>query len=274
MMQEFLSQFKEVYQKSGISISFDEYLRRAKYILFIGFIVSYFLITGAHFLLRIQGPNVIPSTFILSISSTFILALLVLWYPVYEKDLAVTDIDHNLLNSVTFMLLLSKGGLSIERIIERVAETESSKYIKSLLNKFIVNIKVFGLNPQESLSDMGARSPSDRFTKFIDGVVTATQTSGELDKLFTYESEVLIQQKEEENLALLNNLGFISEIYVTILVIAPLLMIILLTTFSFASGDSSSATSGINSLNLVVFAGIPIISAVLMILVDMQVTVD
>ena len=94
-----------------------------------------------------------------------------------------------------------------------------------------------------------------------------------MDKLFEYESEVLIQKKEEENLALLNNIGFISEIYVTILVIAPLLMIILLTTFSFASGNSS-AESGINSLNLVVFGGIPVISAVLMILADMQVTVD
>lgn len=273
MMKEFLSEFKETYQKSGISISFDEYLRRGKLILGIGFIVLYFLITGVHYLFRVQGPNVIPSTLVLTITSTLVIALLLLGYPIYEKDLATTDIEHNLLNSVTFMLLLSKGGLSIERIIERVAETEPSKYIQSLLNKFLVNIKAYGLNPQESLNDIGKRSPSERFTQFIDGVVTTTQTSGELDKLFEYESAVLIQRKEEENLALLNNIGFISEIYVTILVIAPLLLIILLTTFSFASGDSSS-TSGINSLNLVVFTGIPIISAILMILVDMQVTVD
>lgn len=273
MMQEFLTEFKETYRKSGISIPFAEYQRRGKLILFIGFIVSYFIITGFHYLFRVQGPKVIPSTFALSVSVTMIIALLLLWYPLYLKDLAISDIEHNLLNSVSFMLLLSKGGLSIERIIERVAETESSRFIKSLLNKFLVNIKVYGLNPQESLHDIGERSPSERFTKFIDGVVTATQTSGELDKLFEYESDVLIQKKEEENLALLNNIGFISEIYVTLLVIAPLLMIILLTTFSFASGDGSTAAS-VTSLNLVVFGGIPIISAVLMILVDMQVTVD
>ena len=274
MMQEFLSEFKAIYRKSGISVSFDEYFRRGKLTLFVGFIVSYFIITGVHYLLRVQGPKIILGTFALSLASTAVIALLLLWYPIYEKDLATSDIEHNLLNSVTFMLLLSKGGLSIERIIERVAESEPSKYIRALLNKFIVNIKVYGLNPQESLNDIADRSPSERFNQFIDGVVTATQTSGELDKLFTYESEMLMQRKEEENLALLNNLGFISEIYVTILIIAPLLMIILLTTFSFASGGSSDATSGINSLNLVVFAGIPIISAVLMILVDMQVTVD
>ncbi len=273
MMQEFWSEFNELYRKSGIKMPLDQYLVTARLVLFSGFILFYFVITGFHYLFRVQGPKVIPSTFALSIAATAIIGFLILWYPLYTKDLAVSDIDHNLLNSVTFMLLLSKGGLSVERIIERVAETEPSKHIGSLLNKFLVNIKVFGLNPQESLQDISERSPSERFTQFIDGVVTATQTSGDLDKMFEYESELLIQKKEEENLALLNNIGFLSEIYVTVLVIAPLLMIILLTTFSFTSAEMSGG-AGVNSLNLVVFGGIPIISAVLMILVDMQVTVD
>jgi len=171
------------------------------------------------------------------------------------------------------MLLLSKGGLSIERIFERVSKTEPNEAIKNYLNKFMINIKVYGLNPQESISDISRRSASELFTKFMNGILTTIQTSGDLDKLFEYETNQLLQRREEENTALLNNIGFLSEIYVTILVIAPLLMIILLTTFSFASGASSGASS-LNTLNLVVFAGIPIISAVLIILVDMQVSVD
>jgi flagellar protein FlaJ len=273
MMREFWSEFKDVYRKSGVNRPLDEYIETARYVLAIGFVVFYFIIISLHYVFRVEGPKVLTSSFFLTISATFVLALLIIWYPLYTKDLAVSDIDRNLLNSVTFMLLLSKGGLSIERIIERVAETEPSQYIGTLLNKFLVNIKVYGYNPQESLNDVSDRSPSERFTQFIDGVVTTTQTSGDLDKLFEYESDMLIQHKEEENLALLNNIGFLSEIYVTALVIAPLLMIILLTTFSFTSADLSGG-AGINLLNLIVFAAIPIISAVLMILVDMQVAID
>ena len=81
-----------------------------------------------------------------------------------------------------------------------------------------------------------------------------------------------MQRKQEENETLLNNIGFLSEIYVTLLVIAPLLMIILLTTFSFTSNNSGPG--GINALNLVVFTGIPIIATIIMILVDMQVNID
>ena len=143
---------------------------------------------------------------------------------------------------------LQKSGLSIERIIERVAKTEPNEAIQNYLNKFMVNIKIYGLNPQESISDISRRSASELFTKFMNGILTTIQTSGDLDKLFEYETSQLLQRRDEENVALLNNIGFLSEIYVTILVIAPLLMIILLTTFSFASGSSSGSIIPIQRL--------------------------
>jgi archaellum biogenesis protein FlaJ (TadC family) len=273
MISAFLSEFEKIYRVSGLHRPLEEYYERSKIVLFSCFIGSYFFFTFLHILFRVQGPKVIFGTFALSSATTALLAGLVVFYPLYNKDLIESDISKSLLNSVMFMLQLSKSGLSIERIIERVAKTESNEAIQNYLNKFMVNIKIYGLNPQESISDISRRSASELFTKLMNGILTTIQTSGDLDKFFEYETSQLIQRRDEENVALLNNIGFISEIYVTILVIAPLLMIILLTTFSFASGSSSGA-SGINSLNLVVFAGIPIISAVLIILVDMQVSVD
>ena len=273
MINIFLSEFEKIYRVSGLQRPLDEYFERSKIVLFTGFIISYFFFTFIHVLFGVQGPKVILGTFALSSATTTLIAGLVFVYPIYNKDLVESDISSSLLNTVMFMLLLSKGGLSIERIFERVANTEPNEAIKNYLNKFMVNIKVYGLNPQESITDISNRSASELFTKFLNGILNTIQTSGDLDNLFVYETNQLIQRREAENVALLNNIGFLSEIYVTILVIAPLLMIILLTTFSFASGSSSGA-SGINSLNLVVFTGIPIISAVLVILVDMQVSVD
>lgn len=273
MIDIFLSEFEEIYRTSGLQRPFDEYYERGKLILFSGFIASYFIFTFIHYLFRVEGPQVILGTLALSSAATALIAGLVIGYPIYNKDLVVSEISKSLLNTVMFMLMLSKGGMSIERIIERTAETEPNESIRNYLYKFMVNIKVYGLNPQESIADISRRSPSELFSQFMNGILTTIQTSGDLDNQFEYEAQQLIRRREAENVALLNNIGFLSEIYVTILVIAPLLMIILLTTFSFASGSSSGA-SGINSLNLVVFAGIPLISALLMILVDMQVSVD
>jgi flagellar protein FlaJ len=272
LIDGFLSEFEAIYQKSGVARSFDEYLQLGKLVLFIGFIVEYFLLMGLHYLLGVQGVNLFTGPLILSVILTLVTFVVLAWYPIYIRDIAVNEIDKNLLYTVTFMLMLSKGGLAIEKIIERVSETEQSKYLRNFFNKFLINISVFGFNPQESLRDVKNRSPSELFTRFLDSIVNTIQTSGDLSKLFQFESELLIQRKEEENNELLNNLGFLSEIYVTMLVIAPLLLLVLLTTFSFAG--QSSGTSGINSLNLVVFAGIPLLSILMMILIDMQVSVD
>lgn len=272
MIDRFLSELEEVYQKSGVSRPFDEYLQLGKLVLFISFIVEYFLIVGIHYLFGVQGVKLFSGPLILSVVLTLVTFVVLAWYPLYVRDMAVNEIEKNLLYTVTFMLMLSKGGLAIERIIERVSETEQSKYLRSFFNKFLVNISVFGFNPQESLQDIKNRSPSEIFTRLLDSIINTIQTSGNLSSLFQFEAELLIQRKEEENNELLNNLGFLSEIYVTILVIAPLLLLVLLTTFSFAG--QASGTSGINSLNLVVFVGIPLLSILMMILIDMQVSVD
>jgi len=272
LIANFFSELEAIYKKSGISRPFDDYLQMGKLVLFVGFIVEYFILFGLHYLLKVEGFRLFSGPLILSILFSLVTILLIAWYPLYARDLAMTDINLNLLYSVTFMFMLSKGGVSIERILERGAETEHSKYIRNLLNKFLINITVFGYNPNESLKDISSRSPSEIFTRFLDSIVNTIQTSGKLSSLFQYVSDQLIQRREEENNELLNNLGFISEIYVTMLVIAPLLLIILLTTFSFA-GQTSGA-SGVNSLNLVVFAGIPLISILILVLIDMQVSID
>ena len=272
LINTFLSELEEIYRTSGVTRPFNDYLQFSKMVLFIGFIVEYFTLFGLHYIFDVQGTKLFFGPLILAIVLGLLNLLLLAWYPLYVRDLAVNDIKKNLLYSVTFMLMLSKGGLAIEKIIERVAETETSQYIQKMLNKFIVNIRVFGYNPQESLLDVGKRSSSDLFKKFLDSIVNTIQTSGDLSNLFQYESEQLIMRRESENNELMNNLGLLSEIYVTLLVIAPLLLLILLTTFSFAGQTADS--SGINSLNLVVFAGIPLISMVMLILIDMQVSVD
>jgi len=272
LIENFLSELEDIYGTSGISRPFSEYLQLSKLVLFIGFLVDYFILFGLHYLFGVQGVRQFSGPLILSLVLSLLTFLLLAWYPIYIRDVALNDINRNLLYTVTFMLMLSKGGISIERIIERVSETESSQYIRNLFNKFLINIKVFGFNPQESLRDVSRRSPSERFTRFLDGIVNTIQTSGDLGSLFQFEADQLIKRKEEENNELLNNLGFLSEIYVTMLVIAPLLLLVLLTTFSFAG--SSSGNSGINALNLVVFIGIPLVSAFMMILIDMQVSVD
>ena len=272
MITDFMSEWKRVYQESGITRPFYEYIRLGRIALFIGFIIEYFILVGLHFVMGVEGRALFSRPLILAFIAGLITFLLYLGYPLYVQDLAKKDICQNLLYTTTFMYILSKGGLSIENIMERVSGTEPSGYIRKLSEKFLINIQMFGYNPQESLIDLKKRSPCPLLNDQLDGLVNTIKTSGDLSGFFEYESDQLIKRREEENDELINNLAFLSEIYVTLLVIAPLLILILLTTFSFAG--QLSGRSGINSLNLVVFIGIPLLSLLMIILIDMQVSLD
>ena len=268
MINKILTEVEAQYLKSGAILPFHEYLEIGKRILIVGFISSFFIIFGIHYLLNVQGIILLFSTLFFTILFSLILTLLIGIYPNYIKEIGVKDIEKNLLPSISFMHILSRGGFSIERIIERASETEASEYLCNLYNKFLVNLIVYGNNPQESLRDISARSPSKLFSEFLHGVISTIQTNGALDSFLQFESEKLLRREEQESEKLLNSLGILSEIYVTLLVIAPLLIIIVLTTFSISSGPAISY--GI--LNAVVFLGIPLISLLLIIIIDMKVS--
>jgi flagellar protein FlaJ len=268
MINEILIQVEDQYLRSGAILPFHEYLEIGKRILMVGFVSGFCVIFGINYLLNVHGIMLLLSTLFFTIIFCLILILLIGLYPNYIKDEAVKDIEKNLLPSTSFMHMLSKGGISIERIIERASETESSEHLRNLYNKFLVNLIVYGYNPQESLKDISARSPSMLFSEFLHGIISTIQTNGAIDNVLQFESEKLLRREEQEAEKLFNSLGMLSEVYVTLLVITPLLLIILLTTFSISSGQANSY----GTLNAVVFLGIPLVSFLLIIIIDWKVS--
>ena len=66
----------------------------------------------------------------------------------------------------------------------------------------------------------------------------------------------------------LTGLVYIGEIYVTLMVVTPVLFILMVTILSILGGVSLGG-SPVLQLNLLVFAGIPIMAAVFIIFLDM-----
>lgn len=270
MKERVIQELRKEYISSGLTEPMDEYLRRALIILaavagvsFVSAILIQALVWEPGILLLVARSLGV------SIAATVLGCLAVFIYPNYTKDDSRKEMDKGLLPLVGLMYTLSKGGLSIERIMERLTVSAPDKYSENLARKFTLDVGIYGFNPQDALADIAERSPHMFFKQMVENIITTIQTSGDLTGLFKYQLNSLIQIKEEENQRLLGTLGFLSEIYVTVLVVAPLLLIIILTVFSFA-GDASGA-GGINSLSLIVFLGIPLIAVALLIIVDMQV---
>jgi flagellar protein FlaJ len=164
------------------------------------------------------------------------------------------------------MAVLSASGMPIERILERITEVEDNPPLIHLSKKFLMNVKLFGMNVRTALKDIADMSPSHTFAKQLEAIRTVISTSGDLKTLLTYEVDRQLQVKRESLKSKLNSLVYIGEIYVAMMVITPILFVLLIAILSILGGGLGG--SAIVQLDLLVFVGIPILSAVFLVLLD------
>ena len=261
-------EFREIYDESGLSIFYEDYTKLITFgtlgVFIVSALLSWFIHTSV---LRAQGPRLILGVAISSLLLTALALFGLLYYPVYHKNQMANKIDNTLIYMVSYMTVLASSGISFERIMEHVAEVEPKGPLKRLASKFITDVRLLGFPMSRALKDMAARSPSKSLTRLLDGIDNISQTSGDLKSLLDFNYGRLLQVKRQQLLKMLNTLTYIGEIYVTLMVVAPILFIVMLTILSIPSGGGSTGGS-VTQLNLLVFFGLPFIAAAFLILLD------
>jgi hypothetical protein len=98
-------------------------------------------------------------------------------------------------------------------------------------------------------------------------------TSGDLKGLLVYEVERQLQKKKEILKNNLSTLVYLGEIYVTLMVVMPVLFILMITILSIMGGRSFGGSSVVQ-LNLIIFFGIPVMAAAFVIILDQVLVIE
>lgn len=265
-------EFREIYDESGISTLFSDYVRRMAVIVSVVFVLTAVSSALAHNLFFHLSPQrLFIVTASLSLVTTNITAFSHLLYPLYRRSQLRKEIENSLIYSLSYMNILSAGGGSIEGIMERVSEVEDNPQIRQLARKFVMDIRLLGFDVSATIEDVSRRTPSNILKKLLESIEHNMRMSGELKTLFTYEVERLFHRKREELKRLVRSLTFLGETYVAAMVVGPILFILMITILSVFSG---AGTSSILQLNLIVFFGIPVLAAAFLIILDTQLEGD
>jgi flagellar protein FlaJ len=259
---------RQVYAQSGLHRSYESYVALMLFSSSIAFISTFAVAAPMHCcLLHLAPARFLASAAILScIASIGVLASFVT-YPTYRRDQRRKEIDANLVYTAGYMEVLSAGGISVERIFERVTQVERRVPIRDLANMLMTDVRVFGLDVVSALQDVILHSPSEIFSKLLAGINNTLKTSANLKSLLTFESQRLLHAKREQLKRTLNNLTAFGEIYITGIVIAPIVFIVMITILS-VMGNVTFGLSPIAQLNLLVFFGIPALSAVCIVILN------
>jgi len=259
---------KQIYQKSGLSRLYESYIALMFFASLVTFVSSFAM--GAllhHFLFNLMLFQYIIAVFTFSCVISLTVPIIFTLYPLYRKSQRMKEIDANLVYTTGYMGVLSAGGISIERMFERVTQVERHPPIKDLAIMLIANIKMFGLDVTSSLADIILRSPSETFSKLLIGITNTVKTSGDLKSLLTFETKRLLHAKREQLKKTLGTLISLGEIYIAAMVMGPIVFIVMITILSIM-GNVAFGLSPVDQLNLLVFFGLPMISTIFIIILN------
>lgn len=260
--------FKKDYQKSGIARLYESYVALMLFACLALFVFAFATFALIHYIVFKLGLlQNLGASIALSASIALLASITFLTYPLYLKNLRKGEIDANLVYTVGYMGVLSAGGISTERIFDRVLQVEPRPSIMSLAKGFVTNVRMFGLDVVSSLESVMSRSPSEVFSKLILSIANTVETSGDLRSLLIFETKRLLNVKREQLKKTLNALIALAEIYVTAVVLAPITFIVMITILSIM-GNVAFGVSPATQLNLIVFVGLPMISLVFILILN------
>ena len=259
---------KQAYEQSGLSRLYESYVALMLFASLVTFVLV--LVVGVlfhYFVLKLGMLQVFEAVIPLSMVASLVVSMVFFAYPLYRRDQRKKEIDTNLVYTAGYMGVLAAGGISAERIFERVIQVERRVSIRDLARRFIANIRVFGLDVVSSLDDVSRHSPSEVFSKLLVGMTNTLKTSGDMKSLLTFETERLLHAKREQLKKILNTLLGLGEVYIAGVVMGPITFIVMITILSIM-GNVAFGISPVMQLNLIVFFGIPMISLVFIVVLN------
>lgn len=264
-----IPQYREVYEQAGMPLVYEAYLSTGFLVSFLvmipTFVVSFLLETK--FFPRIAIFVPIAGSAVLSFVSFATAILVWLAYPILRRKGFKSDLENHLAYSFGILGVLAAAGMTLDRLFERIAASDSNEVLAELAKRFLRNVRLFGLDSETALHEVAQHSPSQAFAGMLDSIAVAYKTTGSIHDLVMFESSRLLQDKSDNLRRSIASLSVMAELYITLVVVGPIIFIVMLAIFGLLP-VGSSVPSPILLINLIVFIGIPILSVVFILLLD------
>jgi flagellar protein FlaJ len=172
------------------------------------------------------------------------------------------NIDRNLSYATNYMAAMASADVTPTSIFRGLAQQEIYGEIQTESKKIARDIDFFGKDIVKVLQKAIARSPSDKLQDFLQGIITTANSGGSLKVYFMSKSEQFMRENRIQQEKDLQTLGVMAESFVTVVVAAPLFLIIMMSTMAMMGQKG-----GDDLLMATIFLLIPVMQVVFGVLI-------
>ncbi|MGA1819860.1 MAG: type II secretion system F family protein [Thermoplasmatota archaeon] len=154
------------------------------------------------------------------------------WLPSNKVTERKKNIDRNISYATNYMAAMASADVTPSAIFRGLAQQDIYGEIKIESEKIARDIDFFGKDLMKVLQKAIARSPSEKFQDFLQGIITTAGSGGSLKQYFMAKSEQFMKENRLLQEKDLQTLGVMAESFVTVVVAAPLFLIIMMSTMA------------------------------------------
>jgi flagellar protein FlaJ len=261
---------------AGMDISVRAYLGSA---IFSSILVGFFSFLITAVVIFIMFPIVNPSTpmenlaiisIILGLISGLICSIIIYFPFLYWPQMKASDrkilIEAGLPSTASYLSAMSSSGVPPNRLFYSLAGEESvAQEISKESKRITRDIEIFGYDILKAMRTASERSPSDRFSKFLEGMSATITSGGDITFYLSAESRALMKLKEEETKEFIEQLGVLAEIFMILGVVAPLFFVVIIAILAVISPET---TLGALAMLFLTYILMPILLTMMILLIS------
>jgi len=205
---------------------------------------SYFML-----LLAILAPLVLPTVLFFSN----------LDYPRRLMDVRQRDIDNKLPYAVNFIAAMASANITPEVVFRGLARQKVYGEVQQEAARIMRDIDLLGHDLLTALHTAIVKSPSLKFQEFLQGAITTVSTGGHLKPYFVEKATELMRDNRSIQESFKDQLGLIAEAYVTLVVAAPLFVLVMLAVLLLMDTGTSFTNLAMLFAPILIYFVVPIL---------------
>ena len=243
---------------SDYDVVIEIYIGRMAWFSFITFIVSS-IFFGAGLLLQLPGFGVIHIFFPFIIS---IMIFFIMFYLPFEKISSKRrSIDINMPFALTHLSAIASSGTPPEEAFRIMSTFTEFGSVSTETTNIIKRIDVFGEDLTTALKQVIATTPSESFREILGGILTITQTGGDLDAYLSEMAGIAMFDYKLARQKYLAALSTYADIYTGLLIAAPLFLVSILVVMNIIPNTTLPGNLSImDALSIGVYGLIPVLN--------------
>lgn len=151
------------------------------------------------------------------------------------------NIDANLPYAMNYIATMASAGVTPDRIFASLASQPMYGEVAREAAWITRDMRVLGFDLVHALASAIDRSPSRRFQDFLQGTLASLTSGGNLKDFLVSKADQFMYENRQEQRKFLENMGLIAESFVTVVVAAPLFLMVLLSVMTMM-GDNPRQT--------------------------------